>query len=526
MSTLPGIAALAGFLVGALAAWLYMKAHTRSELGVLEERVHSKDEQLRMSWGDVDALKAELQKAQTLLRQEGQMRLGVEQHAARAGILEKALQSKETQFAQLVQEFANLKAQMTEQTTRVSEMQKSAEEKTVLLNQAKEALAETFKSISSEALRASSEQFMQLAKSEMDRYKGESSGDLEGRQKAVEDLVRPLRDSLEKVDIQLKEIEEKRVNAYSSLTHQLSSMALSQERLNAETSNLSKALKSTGGKGRWGEMQLRRVVELAGMVEYCDFQEQPAVPLDDGVTRPDMLIRLPNSRVIAVDSKSPFMSFLEAVEAKDETVRTQKLQDHAAQIRGHIAKLGSRAYWEQFLRAPEFVVLFLPGDTFYSAALEQDPTLIEHGVAQNVIVATPTTLISLMRAVSYGWRQEKVDENAQKIQELGRVLYERVKGLAEHFARIGVGLETTIRAYNGAVGLFENKVLVAARRFKELGAGTEDIHEVKQVERTPLATSESANVMQLVPGPGPEEQFPSYDLSKTVPAEDSERETG
>lgn len=525
MSTLLG-AAVAGFLLGAVFAWMYGKAHTRSELSVLKERVHSKDEQLRMSWGDVDALKAELSKAQQLLRQEAQMRLGAEQHVARATILEKALQSKEQQFGQVVQEFANLKAQMSEQATRIAEMQKAADEKTVLLTQAKEALAETFKSISNEALRTTAESFMNMARTEMERYKADSSGDLVGRQKAVEDLVRPLRDSLDKVDQQLREIEEKRVNAYSSLTHQLSSMALSQERLNAETSNLAKALKATGAKGRWGEMQLRRVVELAGMVEYCDFQEQPAVPLDDGVTRPDMLIRLPGGRQIAVDTKTPFMAFLEAVEAKDESVRTNRLQEHAEQVRGHIGKLGSKQYWEQFLHRPEFVVMFLPGDTFYSAALEQDSSLIEHGVAQNVIVATPTTLISLLRAVSYGWRQEKVDQNAQKIQELGKALYDRVKGLAEHFARIGVGLETTIRAYNGAVGIFENRVLVAARRLRELGAGTDEISEVKQVERTPLSTSESANVMQLVPGPGPNESYPSYDVSGAATSDDPDRQTG
>jgi DNA recombination protein RmuC len=494
-----------------------MKASFRSEMGILEERVHAKDEQLRMSWGDVDALKGELAKAQHIIRQEAQLRISAEQHVARAQMLEKTLLTKEQQLQVATQESANHRAQLIEQSTRIQEMQRLIDEKAAFLNQAKDAIGESFKAISAEVLHSSAEQFFQAARAEMERLKSDSTMDVQSRQKAVEDLIRPLKDSLDKVDQQYREIEEKRTSAYSSLTHQLSTMALSQERLNSETASIGKALRTTVGLGRWGEIQLKRVVELAGMVEYCDFQEQPVVPLDDGVTRPDMLVRLPGHRQVAVDTKAPFVSFLEAVETKDDAFRLTKLQDHASQIRSHIAKLGSKAYWDQFLHAPEFVVLFLPGDTYYSAALEQDPSLVEYGIAQNVIVATPTTLISLLRAVSYGWKQEKVAENAQKISELGKALYGRVQSLAEHLGRIGTGLEQTVRAYNGTIGSFENKVLVAARRFKELGAADgEDIAHLKKVERSVAFGAQDSESMRLVPGPGPDESLDDYDPNRAT----------
>jgi DNA recombination protein RmuC len=491
MNILDMVPAFVGLLMGGVAAWLFAKAKLRSEIGVLEERVASKDEQLRMSWGDVDALKAELLKAQQLFRQEAQLRLAAEQGMARAQILEKTVAARDHQITQMTSEQLSLKTQVAEQAARLLEMQKAVDEKVALINQARDSLAESFKTISAETLRAGTEAFLGMARGEIDKLRIESHHDGESRQKAVEELVKPLKESLDRVDQQIRDIEEKRVTAYSSMTHQLSSLAMTQERLQAETATLSKALKSPGTRGRWGEIQLKRVVEMAGMVEYCDFQDNSTAPNEDGVTKPDMILRLPGGRRVAIDTKAPFISFLESIEAREESVRATCLQNYAAQIRAHVTKLGSPGYWEQFGEdRPEFVCLFLPGETFYSAALEQDPSLIEFGVLQNVVVSTPTTLISLLRAVGYGWRQEKVAENAQKISELGRMLYERVRLLSEHFSRIGSGIESTIRAYNGAVGAFETRVVPVAAQFKELGATTGDeLGKVRQIERTPSAVA-------------------------------------
>ena len=366
-----------------------------------------------------------------------------------------------------------------------------------LLEEAEKSFREAFEALSSRALKQNNAQFLELARETLAKTQEQAKGELEKRQEAVSSLVKPLKEAMDAVKEQMQKVEKDRVGAYEALKEQVTSLTETQKALRSETSNLVTALRAPQVRGRWGEIQLRRVVEMAGMVNYCDFEEQTTFHTDDGRLRPDMIIRLPNERRIVVDSKAPLQAYLEALEAQDDAIRETHQIRHAKQVKEHIKQLGAKSYTQHLGFTPEFIVLFLPGETFFSAALEQDPGLIEHGVDQNVILATPTTLIALLKAVHYGWRQEALTENAMKIKELGEELYKRTTVLAEHFSSVGTHLNRTVGAYNKSVGSLERRFLPSLRQFKELGAASGDeIPEITEVTTT-LRSVESGEQLSL-----------------------------
>jgi DNA recombination protein RmuC len=362
---------------------------------------------------------------------------------------------------------------------RADETQKRFEEERQLLAQAERKLADTFKSLASDTLRQSTGDFLKLAEEKLKAAQDVASRDFEAREKKIDDIVKPARESLARLDDELRKMENDRRGVEGQLTEQL-------RNLGAQTGRLFDALRTPAVRGRWGEIQLKRVVEIAGMVEHCDFFEQEIQTTEAGRFRPDLRIQLPGNKSVVVDSKVPLKAYLEAMECADEAARAIKLVEHANQIRTHITQLASKSYWDACKPAPEFVVLFLPGEMFFSAALQHDAALIEDAAARKVILATPTTLIALLKAVSYGWRQEQLAENAEHISELGQELHERIGTMASYLAKLGGALGKAVEEFNNTARSMESRVLVSTRRFKELGvASKKDVEDLEVIEAGP-----------------------------------------
>ncbi len=381
------------------------------------------------------------------------------------------LSEKEEALAERSQTIARLESDLEHE-------RKAAQEKIALLDKASEDLKNAFQALSSEALKSNNESFLKLAQATLEKYQAQAKGDLEQRRKAVENLVTPMKETLQKLDSHTHELS-------VSMGERIKSLVSTQEKLQLETGNLAKALRAPTVRGRWGEIQLKRVVEIAGMIPYCDFVEQFSITHEEKRLRPDLIVKLPGGKNVVVDSKAPLQAYLEALEAQDEEERRIQLKNHARQVREHMRQLSSKAYWGQFDSAPEFVVLFLPGESFFSAALEQDPGLIEQGVGDQVIPATPTTLIALLKAVAYGWQQQQIAENAREISKLGSELYERIRVCISHFIDVRKGLDRAVESYNKSAASLESRVLVSARRFTDLSSRVRgEIEELTPIEKT------------------------------------------
>ena len=409
------------------------------------------------------------------------------------GELKDRLRVKETESSTLNEENRVLgQEKIRLETELVSEKERS-EEKQSIFEDAEKKLSDAFKALSSDALKSNNQSFIELAKAKLEQFQEGAKGDLEQRQKAIDQMVKPIRESIDKVDVKIQNLEKVREGAYAGLTEKINNLLTSEDKLQKETANLVSALRKPSVRGSWGEIQLRQAVEFAGMVEHCDFLEQESVTVGDGrFQRPDMIIKLPNGRNIVVDAKTPMEAYLQSLESKSEDDRLINLKSHARQLRDKVKDLSMKKYWEQFTPTPEFVILFLPNEALFSAALEQDGGLINYGAENHVIIATPTTLIALLLAVAYGWQQDTVAEHARQISDLGRDLYERMGVLADHFSALGKNLDRTVDAYNKAVRSTESRLLVSARKFKELGSGSErEIELLETIDHdTALAQSE------------------------------------
>jgi DNA recombination protein RmuC len=386
-------------------------------------------------------------------------------------------------YLRLQRRISLLSERNTELNTTLELERKSHLEKLETIDQARAKLSETFGHLSSQALKHNNEEFLKLAQENLKQFQTKAQGDLSQKEQAIENLVKPIKEALEKTEKQIRLMENERKEAYGSLTKHLETMAETQLALQGETRNLVKALSRPEVRGQWGEMTLKRLAELAGMVEHCDFYEQEHTTTEDGAMRPDMIVRMPGNRELVVDVKTPLDAYLSAIEATNDTERDTHLARHSKNVRKRVNELASKAYWTQFANSPDFVVLFIPGDQFLSAALDNDHSLLEDAMKQKVILATPTSFVALLRAVAYGWRQESLAKNAEHIRQVGEELYARLGTFAEHLGKLGRSLNSSVQHYNKAVSSFDSRVLPSARKFSEMGvSGKKEVEGLEQIE--------------------------------------------
>jgi len=432
------VGVIAGAIAGGAVGWLSAASRTRRQYAA---RLQDLERRLAAQEGSAVAVREELQRGrETVDRLQAELR--------------------------------TVTAEKADAEARASESRAGLEEQKRLLEEAKVRLTEAFRALAADTLKSSNEDFLRLAEQRFKTLTQEAAGELEARKTAVGALVQPLQQALDAYQQEARALEEKRLREISGVGRQLTEVAQAQTALQRETSNLVNALRAPQVRGRWGEIALRKTAELAGMTKHCDFSEQESVQTEGGRLRPDMVVHLPAKRDIVVDAKVALNGYLEALEAANPEQREAALTRHAQQVRMHVRRLASKEYWNQFPQAPDFVVLFIPGEAFFAAAMERDPDLLQDALSSQVLIATPTTFIGLLLTAAYGWRQEQVAENAQRISELGRQVHERLAILIEHFAGVGKSLEKSVEAYNRAVGSLETRVLPAARRFPELDSGS------------------------------------------------------
>ncbi|HEB75414.1 MAG TPA: DNA recombination protein RmuC [Nitrospirae bacterium] len=450
---------ITGIFLGGVIAWLFMRAKlARNVAGLQSEHA----------------------------RELAAAREGLKAAEARVEELRAGLQDKETAMDELRRELSTEKSRRVEAVTKLESSEKSLTEQKHLIETMKKELTDTFNALSSAALKSSSEDFLRLATEQLGKIVAETKGKLGEHQASMKGLVKPLHEALKRYEEQIHSIESIRRQDYGSLNQQLKALMSTHQQLQQETSRLVTALRKPQVSGSWGQLSLKRTAELAGMTANCDFFEQESVNTETGRLRPDMVVRLPNEREIVVDAKAPVDAYLKVISSATEEERRAATENYVSQVRAHLNALGSKAYWDQFKRSPEMVVMFLPGESFFSAAIEHDPSLIEDGSIKKVILATPTTLIALLKAIAYGWQQAELTKHAQEISRLGKELYERFAVAMEHFSKTGTHLEKAVESYNQGVRSVESRLLHSVRRFKELGISSrKEVPRLEEIDERP-----------------------------------------